>query len=710
MGRGVTNHAQLNTSIVNWVKNEVFNRCPNLHTLYLEYDAKSLIPLTKGPTQEKRIKEEFLTADQALTGSLLDNMCSSKASWLKSLENRTLRDVVVFLFCKWLLDHSSPNTPHCALKFLKKGQIIRISGVAWCDFSNDSVGSSRFIGRSDTLIHDYVCTSTSLDDNGTVVVEQVPIEFMIGEGEVRMVRRALLLSDLKPPDTLTELWGDDTDILALIMIARSFAPIRLQAQYEAPDSLFESIYIRHKSTQRDSANSRLFSCSSMIESVCKSDIWLIGMDNSTKLIMFVWLWMISGIDFVYARNGFGFYTNLEIAQKMLLELVIDPRAVRDLMLSTVESSSSAAQPPQIHDNFAHLFVAFSYLLKQTKSNLVRRFAVFITDGGQLREGEEVIPAVRIKQMEENNEVKSNLCPSVQSNFMVNSLSNHTLAYWFHSLFEENGQCPNNLPAGLIVCDPQDASSAVGRKYILELSSCISRVGGVTKFRKCKCYSNQHGLCCSTGCECNSCTILCNCMADNGVCVNHGAKVTAEGPDYYNRTCINAMRGAVGKKMLIARCQQMQVNYSDAAGKPMGIDALRDIVLSLIPQQQRSSSSSAAALSVGISHALSTLQTPICSPTDVGVATPAESQAIIATGDETTLIVNVNCVGKGKRTRNGVQLQFNSPTTNSSTTGTSKHKDSSNRGRERKRQAVSGGGNPEVVEEEEEGHGIMDECL
>ena len=143
---------------------------------------------------------------------------------------------------------------------------------------------------------------------------------------------------------------------------------------------------------------------------------------------------------------------------------------------------------------------------------------------------------------------------------------------------------------------------------------------------------------------------------------------------------------------------------------MGIDALRDIVLSLIPQQQRSSSSSAAALSVGISHALSTLQTPICSPTDVGVATPAESQAIIATGDETTLIVNVNCVGKGKRTRNGVQLQFNSPTTNSSTTGTSKHKDSSNRGRERKRQAVSGGGNPEVVEEEEEGHGIMDECL
>jgi hypothetical protein len=192
------------------------------------------------------------------------------------------------------------------------------------------------------------------------------------------------------------------------------------------------------------------------------------------------------------------------------------------------------------------------------------------------------------------------------------------------------------------------------------------------------------------------------MADNGVCVHHGAKVTAEGPDFHNRTFINALKGATGKQMLIARCRQMQVNCNDAAGKPMGIDAIRDIVLGLIPQQPRSSSSSAAAafdssspMSVGISHPLSTLQTPFCSPTNVGVATPAESQAIIGTGDETNVLAADS---------EGHSLQFGSPTTSSSTGAPKRRRGTvGTTGPERKKQSV----NPEVLEEEE-GHGVMEE--
>ena len=601
-----TTHGELNQNIVHWII-EIFGKYVNLKEFSLEYDVKAFTTPLKGFTQDKRITAEFLQADSSFCTSLMNTMFSSKKSWMNALQNRTYRDVIVFLFCEWLYnmyhadsDRAGAVTPS-PLDFLRQGQKLRIAGVTTCIFGPDKsgAGDNFFIRRDDQNVYDYIFWVDSVG----VKTSRIVTANCIGEGELRAGWRALQhFIDTPAADSTVEIWANDTDAIPLMMIANAAAPIRQQRLCDDIETaMFDRIFIRQKATQGNGDNQRLFTCSSIFSSVYKSEIWLQGMDNNSKLLLFVWLWMTSGIDFVYARSGFGFSTNMDIAGKMLSELVVDPRVLREMMMDITESSSSAAQPPQFSDNFAHIFTAFSYAIKRGRLTATKRYDLFTEDNGSLKMGEACLTEIRLLQIREHSEVKEHLCPSFDPNHRVNSAINYTLRYWWNALFSVDGKLPLQLPTGLrlslgdVGAEVLQVSEIAATPTVdqrnsastLELSTSIIRVKGVTEILKCSiktCGADHQALCCSANCICHTCSLLCSCTGHTYFCKTNGATARDSGHDWTNSAFINNLKSNHGKVMASDRCNAIGISTVDAEGKSIGIGAMRELLINDIPNR------------------------------------------------------------------------------------------------------------------------------
>ena len=311
--------------------------------------------------------------------------------------------------------------------------------------------------------------------------------------------------------------------------------------------------------------------------------------------------MTSGIDFVYARSGFGFSTNMDIAGKMLSELVVDPRVLREMMMDITESSSSAAQPPQFSDNFAHIFTAFSYAIKRGRLTATKRYDLFTEDNGSLKMGEACLTEIRLLQIREHSEVKEHLCPSFDPNHRVNSAINYTLRYWWNALFSVDGKLPLQLPTGLrlslgdVGAEVLQVSEIAATPTVdqrnsastLELSTSIRRVKGVTEILKCSiktCGADHQALCCSANCICHTCSLLCSCTGHTYFCKTNGATARDSGHDWTNSAFINNLKSNHGKVMASDRCNAIGISTVDAEGKSIGIGAMRELLINDIPNR------------------------------------------------------------------------------------------------------------------------------
>ena len=225
----------------------------------------------------------------------------------------------------------------------------------------------------------------------------------------------------------------------------------------------------------------------------------------TRLGLLVYMWVVSGCDFVPSRSGFGLATNLAALEKAVLELWSDDD---DIFSRFFRDWDEGALPTVVLESVLAL-TAFSYSSKITGFSPLRRFNAFFDDAGQhrLRLGSDLLTTVRLEQIKATAEIQYALCPSDGPLSAVSALAEAAMQYWLAGIYRESGAAPPVPTCLVCAIDSEDR-----QQWSLELSKSLKYVAGRVIVQQCKCKTT-----CRERCPCRvanrPCTMACSCSED-----------------------------------------------------------------------------------------------------------------------------------------------------------------------------------------------------